>query len=57
MRFLLVCLIMSSCALSTKPEKKWSDSYDPAQWRARYEICKEIIDTDLWTQCMGTFEV
>tara|TARA_X000001036_G_C20378640_1_gene683654 strand:- start:372 stop:515 length:144 start_codon:yes stop_codon:yes gene_type:complete len=46
------------------PEKEWSDSYDPAKWRAQYEICKTKlftkypveVDSEEWSKCMGEFE-
>ena len=47
-------LFLSSCA-SAPIQKKWSDAYDPEQWRNQYKVCKHLINTELWTKCMGEF--
>jgi hypothetical protein len=54
MRYILGIIILTGCSISTTT-KEWSDSYDPAQWRDRYEICKNFINTELWIECMGDF--
>ena len=64
MKNLFSFLLLSSCASVPMPEKEWSDSYDPAKWRAQYEICKTKlftkypaeIDSVEWNKCMGEFK-
>ncbi len=64
MKNLFSLLLLSSCASVPMPEKKWSDSYDPAKWRAQYEICKTKlftkypieVNSEEWSLCMLEFE-
>ena len=64
MKNLFSFLLLSSCASVPMPEKEWSDSYDPAKWRAQYEICKTKlftkypaeIDSVEWSKCIGEFK-
>ena len=55
MKNLFSLLLLSSCASVPMPKKEWSDAYDPEQWRNQYEVCKHLINTELWTECMGEF--
>ena len=54
MRYLLGIIILTSCTVPM-PKKEWSDAYNPKQWRNQYEVCKHLINTELWTECMGEF--
>ena len=54
MRYLLGIIVLTSCTVPM-PKKEWSNSYDPEQWRNQYEVCKHLINTELWTECMGEF--
>ena len=55
MKYILSTIIITSCSMSMKT-KEWNDSYDPEQRRNQYEVCKHLINTDLWTECMGEFD-
>tara|TARA_B110000285_G_scaffold179774_1_gene202559 strand:+ start:172 stop:363 length:192 start_codon:yes stop_codon:yes gene_type:complete len=63
MRYFLGIIFITGCAMPIA-EKKWSDSYDPAKWRAQYEICKTKlftkypaeIDSVEWSKCIGEFK-
>jgi hypothetical protein len=58
-----VVALLSSCALPTEPKpesKEWNNKYDPEDWRAQFNECRdkfytaypdEIIETD-WHKCM-----
>ena len=60
----VVVIVSSLLVTLPMPEKEWSDSYDPAKWRAQYEICKTKlftkypveVDSEEWSKCMGEFE-
>ena len=54
MKYILSTIIITSCSMSMKT-KEWNDSYDPAQWRSQYELCKDVLNTEKWTECMGDF--
>ena len=62
-KLIAVTVLVASCALPTEPppeKKEWNDKYNPEDWRAQFEKCRdkfytpypdEIIETD-WHKCM-----
>ena len=63
MCILLVSVALTACA-STPVQKEWNDRYDPAAWRAQFEVCKglfytnypEEVKRDEWSKCMDKAE-
>ena len=61
---LLVLLTTCSTTILETEKKEWSDKYDPNQWRAQFEKCREIFYTnypeeikrDEWSACMDEKE-
>jgi len=56
MRYLLGIVILTACTSVPMSNKEWTDAYDSEQWRNQYEVCKHLINTELWTECMGEFD-
>ena len=61
---LLVLLTTCSTTILETEKKEWNDKYDPNQWRAQFEKCREIFYTnypeeikrDEWSACMDEKE-
>ena len=61
---LLVLLTTCSTPILKTEKKEWNDRYDPSDWRAQFEKCKEIFYTnypeetkrDEWSACMNEKE-
>ena len=61
---LLVLLTTCSTTILETEKKEWNDKYDPNQWRAQFEKCRELFYTnypeeikrDEWSACMDEKE-
>jgi len=50
-------LILEACSVpNPKPQKEWNNRYDAEKWKAQYEVCKSLIDTEPWIECMKDFD-
>jgi len=48
-------LILEACSVPN-PKPEYNDKYDIEKWKAQYEVCKSLIDTEPWIECMKDFD-